>query len=127
MIRTSPDHADEAAFSDDGVIEPSVGFDFAAVDAAVDAALDGDVPNPCSTLRSSREIVVRVLAWLSHGNPSPAEIGRRVLAFQHLISLEGSQRLLAKRMRVSEGRASTRLKELRKKLQSGSLRNLFNQ
>lgn len=119
MIATNPNSDDGAAFNAHGLAELSVGFDFGAV--------DHDEEPGESSARSSREITVRLLHWLSLGNPNPAEIGRRVIALQHLINPEASQKLLAKRLRVSKGKASTRLQKLREKLRGGTLRNLFSQ
>lgn len=126
MIRTSPDHDGVAAFSDAGSVEPSVGFDFDAVEISLSG--DGaDEPEDAAVAPDAREIAVGLIQWLAQGNATPTEIGRRALALQHLVDPSCSQKLLAERLKCSPGRTSSRLKALRKKLRSGTLGIVFRQ
>lgn len=115
MRGLNPDFEGEAAFSDAGETVPSIGFDYAAVDGVKDSGDDG--------ARSEREITVRLLQWLNGGNASRLEIGTRSLVLQYWFNPEGTQRQLAKRMRIPESKVSERLAELRRKLGDGKSLN----
>ena len=110
-LQLRPDWQEQAGFNDHGEgelaeIVPAVDG-YKAIFDKMDCEQDGE-----SNSRTSGEIAVRLLQRLTQGTPTPAEIGRRVLAMQYLINPDCSQRLLAKRMGVSAGKVSSRLKRL---------------
>lgn len=88
-------------------------FDWNAVDGAV------DTQSATEQGAERREIMARFVQWLASDGASALEIGRRVLAIEHIRNPQGTQRELARRMKMDEGDVSKKIQNLRAILANG--------
>jgi len=114
MIRANPDRDDGPAFNDAGEVEPSVGFDYTAVEANL-----GEPPARKEDGRD--ETAIRILQFLSAGNADAKEIGVRVLLLSHVVRPDGTQAQLAARTGLTTARISQRIASIRERLRLGAL------
>lgn len=83
--------------------------------AAVAPVFPDDEHKDEDLVRTARlETVAALIRWLTSGRVGPLQIGRRALLIHHVLDgNRGTQRRLARRLGVTEARASQGLKALR--------------
>lgn len=97
------------------LLDPNLGFDDDGAPVAAVGPAVYDEPADEDALRVARLETIRALvSWLTSGRVGPLQVGRRVLLIHHVLDGQrGTQRKLARKLGVSEARASQGLKALR--------------
>jgi len=78
-----------------------------------------DLPDECDVRRARQQTIVRLLQWLTSDNRRAKGVGQKAIVAAWLIQPIGTQRDLARRLGVTEARASQLIKEVRADLSSG--------
>ena len=72
-----------------------------------------DLPDELDIRRARQETIVRLLQWLTSDNRRAKGVGQKAIVAAWLIQPIGTQRDLARRLGVTEARASQLIKEVR--------------
>jgi hypothetical protein len=81
---------------------------------AVDPVFPDDEQDETEVRVARLETIRALVSWLTSGRVGPLQVGRRVLLIHHVLDGQrGTQRKLARKLGVSEARASQGLKALR--------------
>lgn len=72
-----------------------------------------DLPDELDIRRARQETIVRLLQWLTSGDRRSKAVGQRAIVTGYLLKPIGTQRDLARRLGVTEARASQLIKEIR--------------
>lgn len=78
-----------------------------------------DLPDECDVRRARQQTIARLIQWLTSDSRPAKSVGQRCIVVGYLLKPIGTQRDLARRLGVTEARASQLIKEVRADLSSG--------
>ena len=117
-MRTAPHicEGDSIGFEGDGQRVPITWPE----DPDAPEALDHpDLPDECDVRRARQQTIARLIQWLTSDSRPAKSVGQRCIVVGYLLKPIGTQRDLARRLGVTEARASQLIKEVRADLSSG--------